>query len=103
MKIFIVRGKERLGVEIDYYLLTGRWPTGRRIFVFPRLCWQRLMRWSPSDSHARRIGACLELSGRMAHNAVMVATILVAIYIFAEIATAFLPGGPVQRVLGGGQ
>jgi hypothetical protein len=65
--------------------------------------WTVLLDFAPSDSQTRRISAWLERAGRVANNALVIAVILTMIYVMAEIGTAFLPGGPVERILRGGQ
>jgi hypothetical protein len=87
--------------EFDYYALTGRWPSGPRIFVFPRLCWERLMRWTPTGPQLRNMAAWLECLGTMAETALKLAIVGAGLYVLGEVIWAFMPGGAAWRFLEG--
>jgi len=59
----------------------------------------RLLNWTPTDAQMRAICAI----GRRFDSCLKAAVILTGLYLAIEIASAFLPGGPVERVLGGGR
>lgn len=63
--------------------------------------WAMMLRWTPTGEQLRRIGAWFECIGKAAEDTLKVAVILVGIYLLIEIGAAFLPGGSVERVLGG--
>jgi hypothetical protein len=102
-KTFFYRGKDRRAPEFDYYVLTNRWPKGPRLLIYPRLWWQRVMRFSPSDGQLGSVCAWLQDAGAVAGAVLKVAVILAALYLLLEVGSAFLPGGPVERILRGGQ
>jgi hypothetical protein len=61
--------------------------------------WHGLMDWTPSDHAMARFAAALKFFD----SAIKAAVILTMIYLACEIGLAFLPGGPVQQILGGGK
>lgn len=65
--------------------------------------WNALLNFAPSDSQVRHMSAWLEHAGRVANNALLLFVIGVMIYLICEVGSAFLPGGPVERILRGGQ
>jgi hypothetical protein len=79
------------------------WRQQRAVRKTLRQRWAALLDFAPSDSQMRRISAWLERAGRVANNVLAIAVILTMLYIMAEVGTAFLPGGPVERILRGGQ
>jgi hypothetical protein len=87
--------------EFDYYVLTGEWPSGPRIFVYPRLCWERLMRWTPTNEQLRNISSWLECAGTLAHFALKIAVVGTGLYVLGEVVWAFLPGGAAWRFVEG--
>ena len=89
--------KRRAAPKFDYYVLTGKWPSGPRIFVFPRLWWERLMRWTPSRGQIDLIGDVAWLFG----NALKLAVVGAGLYVLGEVVWAFLPGGAAWRVVEG--
>ena len=72
----------------------------RRRFAFIRRRWNRLMNWTPSNEQLGRLAAWLEVGDNAIDSACKVATIAIAVYFAIEIASAFLPGGPVARIGG---
>ena len=66
-----------------------------------RTPWQRLMTWTPTEQQLRRMSARLTRWGRVCSRTLDAAVVLVAIYLLVEIGRAFLPGGAVERILGG--
>jgi hypothetical protein len=87
--------------QIDYYLLTGEWPSGPRLLVYPRLWWERLMRCTPSAASLRSLSEWLECTGTLANSALKIAIIGVGLYVLGEVVWAFLPGGAAWHVLEG--
>ena len=65
--------------------------------VQPHGWWQRLMEWTPTDKEIEVIGDVAHLLDVCVKGAVIAA----ALYFAFEVGTAFLPGGPAWRVLGG--
>jgi hypothetical protein len=63
--------------------------------------WAALMTFTPSDEQLRRISDRLRRVGGICDLWLKVFVILAAVYLFAEFGAAFLPGGPVERLLGG--
>ncbi len=63
----------------------------------PRLWWNRLMNWAPTEDQIRRIGVIAGICDFWIKAAVIGA----ALYLAAEIGWAFWPGHAVDRVLGG--
>jgi hypothetical protein len=59
-------------------------------------------RWTPTDAQLRRITELIFRSESVCDLCLKVVTIAIAIYLAVEIGAAFLPGGAVERVLGGG-
>jgi hypothetical protein len=59
------------------------------------------MTFTPSDEQLRRISDRLRRVGGICDLWLKVFVILAAVYLFAEFGAAFLPGGPVERLLGG--
>jgi hypothetical protein len=59
--------------------------------------------WMPSDEQILRLDEKLCRACDAASGWLKLAVILAAIYFFAEIGAAFLPGGAVERVCGGGR
>jgi len=60
-----------------------------------------LATYVPTDKQLRRLAAWLERVGKTADKMLKVAVILAAIFFFAEVVSAFLPGGAVARLIGG--
>ncbi len=69
----------------------------------PKAYWNALMVWTPTDDELRAAAKWMLRWGRVSWDMLTVALILTMLYLAAEIGSAFLPGGAVQRVLGGGQ
>jgi hypothetical protein len=57
---------------------------------------------APTDAQLRRITELIFRSESVCDLCLKVVTIAIAIYLAVEIGAAFLPGGAVERVLGGG-
>lgn len=57
--------------------------------------------WLPNDAQIERFSAWLRRTGSIADRWLRVAVIAGAAYILLEVALAFLPGGAVDRVIGG--
>lgn len=91
----------RTSLEFDFYVLTGKWPSGPRIFLFPRLCWERLMCLTLTRRQMEFIHDTVWLIGSIADNCLKIAMVLLVAYETFNVASAFLPGGPVSRILAG--
>jgi hypothetical protein len=59
--------------------------------------------WIPSEEQILRLDDKLCRACKAASGWLKLAVILAAVYFFVEIGVAFLPGGAVERVLGGGR
>jgi hypothetical protein len=98
---FIARPRAWSAPKFDYYLLTGKWPSGPAIFAYPRLWWERLMRWAPTGEQLRSMAAWLECLGTMAETALKLAVICAGGYVLGEVIFAFMPGGAAWRFIEG--
>lgn len=68
-----------------------------------RRCLTALHSWKLTERQIRRFVNFMFRLCRVADGFVKLVVIGIAIYLFIEIGVAFLPGGAVERVLGGGQ
>jgi hypothetical protein len=57
--------------------------------------------WTPSRQEIEEIADAIDLMVRFLGDALHCAVILLVLYLALEVGTAFLPGGAVERVLGG--
>ena len=71
-----------------------------RLFARVRRAWSQAMIWTPSDEQLRRMVQVLGKTAAVLDWAIKAAVILAALYLVAEVGSAFLPGGTVSRVLG---
>ena len=72
-----------------------------RVTVSLRTWWARLMDWTPTDAQLRQIERVWRRTASAASLWLNVLTICSAVYLLLVIGQAFLPGGAVERVLGG--
>ncbi len=68
-----------------------------------RRLWNRLMDWAPTEAQIKSIEEIAIRYGRIADFWLKVAVVFAVLYLAVEIGVAFLPGGAVDRVLGGGR
>jgi hypothetical protein len=78
---------------------------GSHVHVTVRLrrWWSFLMNFVPSDAQLGRMDQALRRTCSICDFWVKLAVIAAALYLTVEILPAFLPGGSVDRVLGGGR
>ena len=76
---------------------------GSHIHITVRLrrWWALKMAWRPTDRQMRNGFRMLIRTARYLENAIRFVIVLGIFYFFYEIGNAFLPGGGVERVLGG--
>ena len=80
----------------DYFTTGGILPDTR-----PRSLWSRLMTWTPSVDQVDELVDRLRRAGRILDCTLKIAVVASALYLLLECGMAFLPGGAVDRVLGG--
>jgi hypothetical protein len=68
-----------------------------------RAWWAFAMAWSPTDAQLRRMAELLRRTCSICDLWLKVAVIAAALYLAASILPAFLPGGAVERIFGGGR
>lgn len=92
----------------DVQVTIRDYPLGKVVFVSRlsalsrlRATWAALMAWTPTDLQLRQLEAIAHDTSAIAGGALKIAVGLTVIYLAAEVGTAFLPGGPVERILGG--
>jgi hypothetical protein len=73
------------------------------ITVRLRTWWALAMAWMPTERQMRRLDAWLLRTASIADLWLRVALIACILFLAIEIGSAFLPGGAVERVLGGGR
>ena len=71
------------------------------VTVSLRSWWTRLLDWTPSDALLRRAAGLYRRTASICDLWCTVAIVCALVYFIAVIGQAFLPGGAVERVLGG--
>jgi hypothetical protein len=78
---------------------------GSHIHVTVRLrrWWPLVVKWATSEDQLRRWEDYILRAGLLAYDALVLIVMLGVMYLMISIGAGFLPGGAVERVLGGGQ